>query len=307
MIGPGTPMMTQVSRTAQPRLLARSPSYLWVPAVAIVIAVGIYNMTRLFDATLFSDGQAYWDAAIRLRSGGELFPPLADPQGPDVYRYSPWFAVMWVPLTFLPHGLVVGLWTVVLAVAGGWALWQAFRRGSLPLAMFMLPFMAIPVAAGNVQPLIVAGLLRALERRSSPVIVALSASLKGVPIALAAVYLGRREWRRAVVALVATAVLIAPLLVFDLANYPLRDGGFDHHYGLPWPWTGFAAIALSVVLARTRFAWLAGGVALLFLSPGVQAYHLTYLLLGLARSPSANAMPSWRRPATDTRRAGAPT
>jgi hypothetical protein len=264
-------------------------------------------MTRLFDATLFSDGQAYWDAALRLRSGGELFPPLADPQGADVFRYSPWFAIVWVPLTFLPQWFVVGLWTAVLTVAGGWALWQAFARGSMPLAVFMLPFMAIPVAAGNVQPLIVAGLLWGLERRASPLTIGLCASLKGVPIALAAVYVGRREWRRAVVTLIATGVLIAPLLAFDLTNYPLRDGGFDHHYGLPWPWTGFAAIVLSVLLARTRFAWLAGGLALLFLSPGVQAYHLTYLLLGLASSPSADAIPSWRRPATDTRRAGAPT
>jgi hypothetical protein len=151
--------------------------------------------------------------------------------------------------------------------------------------------MAIPVAVGNVQPLIIAGLLYALERRAGPIIIAAFASLKGVPVALTAVYVGRREWGRAVLAILGTALLTVPLLAFDLTNYPLTDGGFDHHYGVPWPWTGLAAIALSAVLERTRFAWLAGGVALLFLSPGVQAYHLTYVLLGIA-APATSSRPA---------------
>jgi hypothetical protein len=181
---------------------------------------------------------------------------------------------------------------MVLAFAGAWALWQAVKRGSPPLAVFMLPFMAIPVVIGNVQPLIIAGLLWGLERRFGPVIIAVSASLKGIPFALTSVYLGRRMWTSAIATTALTILLVSPILAFDLTHYPWTDGGFDHHYGLPWPWTGIIALSTAVLLAPTRFRWLAAGVALVFLSPGVQAYHLTYLLLGLAQHEE----PPWLQP-----------
>jgi hypothetical protein len=44
------------------------------------------------------------------------------------------------------------------------------------------------------------------------------------PIALALVYVGRREWRRAAIAAAVTAVQVVPALFYDLTNYPADAG-----------------------------------------------------------------------------------
>ena len=63
-----------------------------------------------------------------------------------------------------------------------------------------------------------------VERRSGPIWIALGASLKAVPLALALVYAGRGEWRKAAVAAGLTALLVAPMLLFDLSGYSTDPG-----------------------------------------------------------------------------------
>jgi hypothetical protein len=249
-------------------------------AEAVVIGVAIFNLRLLLNVHLLSDMNAYWDAAMRLRDGLPLYPSLLDTQAAEVYRYAPWFAFAWVPLTFVPYAVVGAAWMGASLVAGAWILKQV---GSLPAAVFLGPLLVQVALIGNVHALLLAGLLWGLDRRSGPAWIAVAASLKGFPIILALAYIGRREWGKLALTLAFTTVLTLPLLAFDLSSYPLSDGGgLAHHYGLPWPLVPAILAVATLVLARGRYGWLAATTTLVFASPGAQPYHLTYPLLGLA-------------------------
>jgi hypothetical protein len=73
---------------------------------------------------------------------------------------------------------------------------------------------------GNVQALMVAGIVWGLQRPSGPVWVALAASLKVAPILFALHYLRRREWRKLGLTLGLTAALWIPMLAFNWTDYP---------------------------------------------------------------------------------------
>src|SRR5207248_1690343 len=59
---------------------------------------------------------AYWNAAMRLRAGQPLYAPGL-PTDSDLYRYAPWFAYAWVPLTYLPKGAVLVAWMGICLAA----------------------------------------------------------------------------------------------------------------------------------------------------------------------------------------------
>ena len=73
-------------------------------ALAICIGMGLaFAIANAFSWQL-EDAEAYWNAALRLRSGGDLY--VAVPLGADetiAYRYAPWLAWLWIPLTYLPQ------------------------------------------------------------------------------------------------------------------------------------------------------------------------------------------------------------
>ena len=71
-------------------------------ALAVIIGIGIFNLYQAVIGWTLSDACAYWNAAIRLREGAELYPQLASVDASEVYRYAPWFAWLAVPGTFLP-------------------------------------------------------------------------------------------------------------------------------------------------------------------------------------------------------------
>jgi hypothetical protein len=64
-------------------------------AIGLGLGLGLYGLGQRFD------GISYWDAALRLRNSATLYLPGL-PTDPSVYRYPPWFAAAWIPLTFLP-------------------------------------------------------------------------------------------------------------------------------------------------------------------------------------------------------------
>jgi hypothetical protein len=143
---------------------------------------------------------------------------------------------------------------------------------------------------GNVQPLLVLILMWGVERRGGPLWIALAASLKGVPLLLAVVYAGRGEWRRAALAAGLTVLLVAPALLFDLSGYSTASGprqeslaGVSLLLFIP---VAAAAIAAAWLLARTRFGWLAGGLAMVLSLPRLLDYESAFLLVGLARRRS---------------------
>ena len=133
-------------------------------------------------------------------------------------------------------------------------------------------------------------LMWGVERRSGPLWIAIGASLKAVPLLLAIVYAGRGEWRRAGLAVLLSAVLIAPMLLFELSGYSTAPGGAQLSL------TSVAAqlyLAAAIVMAgvaylraRCSHGWLVGVVAMIVALPRFLTYEVSFLLVGLARRPA---------------------
>jgi hypothetical protein len=159
----------------------------------------------------WADGEAYWLAAERLRQGADLYLP-GSPADPTVYRYAPWFAWAWVPLTYLPKLLVIVGWQVFLGVCSVEVCWR-FR--SNPIAAFSFPMLVVTSLFGNVQPAILAALV------FLPHSLGVAASLKPVALGVA---VWRRDWVGLAIAGAVAAVLWAPALFYDLSGYPSVRG-----------------------------------------------------------------------------------
>jgi hypothetical protein len=228
---------------------------------------------------------------MRLRDGDALYPALVSQDASNVYRYAPWFAAAWIPLTFLPQQAAYALWGVISLVAAGYCVWRVAAARSLGAVMLglLIAALLVPAAAsGNVQPLLLASLMFGVERRSGPLWVALAASLKAAPILLVAVYVGRRQWGRVAWAVALTIALTAPMLAFDLSLYPTDVAAATGP--LPsWIALGAAgALGLAATaLARTRYGWLTASAAVLFAIPRWSYYQPTFLALGLVEEPEA--------------------
>jgi hypothetical protein len=258
-------------------------------ALAVVIGWSISNVAFHVAAWNLADMDAYWNAALRLREGQPLYPALADSSAADVYRYAPWFAWAWVPLTFLPK-LAVGIgWSAILLAATAWALRPLMRPDLTSLAALMLlgSFLVWAASVGNVQPLLIGGLVHGLERRSGPVWVGVVASLKAVPILYALIYVGRGEWVRAATSLVVAALLAVPFLLYDLSRYPAGSGDAPSPLIAISPLLfGAAVVALAGVtlwLARRGSGldrW-AASVTVLAALPRITLLDLPQLLVGV--------------------------
>lgn len=250
---------------------------------ALVVGLGISQLVFTLGDWHLRDMGAYWEAAERLREGDPLYPPLADSEASAVYRYAPWFAWAWVPLTFLPRELVNVMWSGILLVASAAALVPLMRVRAWLAVAFFAPILIGISAIGNVQPLIVAALVLGVERRSGPLWIAATASLKAVPILFVVTYLGRREWIRATLALLLTAVLVGPMLGYDLGSYPTGAGGAV--VLLAWPPIYAIVVATGILvslgLARTDVAWLASATTVLLALPRFFVYDITFLVTAI--------------------------
>lgn len=247
--------------------------------------VGVGEALHLVPSQPDQDWQAYLDAADRLRHGLALYPPVADPGAASVYRYAPWFAVAWIPLTFLPREAVGVGWVLAMFGASAVALWPLVSSRRLGLALLgglLAPFLAGASIHGNVQPLIVAALVLTLDRRAGPITVGLAASLKGFPLVYALRYALLGEWRRCLGAAAVAIVMTAPILLFDLRHYPLTPGPLTGLWLIsPVAW-GVGALAGFVALwrlARLRVGWFATSLAVVLAMPRLLYYDMTYLLV----------------------------
>jgi hypothetical protein len=195
-------------------------------AVSLAIATG-YALIAIWVVPLdwdFRDADAYWEAGERLRSGEPLyFSVPADPSDPTIYRYAPWFAWLWVPLTYLPYGLVMALWAALLVGAAIWLVWPNWGSpASVALSLLLLPYLLAITSTGNVQTLMLAGIAYGLTSRWGPVIVGMAASLKVWPLLYAAYWW--RQPSRVALAVGVAALLILPALAYDLSAYPPTTG-----------------------------------------------------------------------------------
>jgi hypothetical protein len=257
-------------------------------AFALLLALMAYALTTYaLSRELGADVAAYWGAAERVRAGEPLYVAGAA-NASDLYRYAPWFAYAWVPLTFLPREAVTSAWVGLMLAAAAASTLPLLRHGLAGTAAFALfaPLQLQGAIFGNVQPALVLLMLWGVERRSGPLWIAIGASLKAVPLLLALVYAGRGEWRRAGLAVLLTAVLVLPALVFDLSAYPTQPGPAQMSLtAVATPLFVLVAVATAVlayVRARSPYRWLFGAVAMLAALPRALTYEAGFVLVGLA-------------------------
>lgn len=264
--------MTLLARIARPAVMA------------VALAFTVSNVWFMLTADWVAwDVNAYWNAAVRLRDGGELYIPYADVGAPEVYRYAPWFAWAWVPLTYLSRDLVNAIWCTVMVACSFVAVIPILRTRTEPglvIALFTWPMMAYVSIGGNVHALMVLALVYGVQTRWGPLVIALAASLKAVPLALALVYLGRRDYRRFAITLGLTALLVLPMLFYGVEDYTTDSGGATLLTGWAWFTTVAAACLSTIALARTRYAWLAGATATVIAFPRWFIYDASLLLVG---------------------------
>ena len=249
---------------------------------AVLVGVGASQAILIIGDWHLRDMDAYWDAGVRLREGAPLYPVLSDPEASSIYRYAPWFAWMWVPLTMLPRGVVDVLWSAVLLGSSAIALLPLYRRRAWTALALFAPVLFVISGIGNAHPLLIAALVHGVERRSGPVWIALAASLKVVPILFVLTYVGRRDWKRAFLTLGLSIVIVAPMLLYDLSAYP---GGAGAAGGLiTWPPVYLLAVGLAAVLAvrlaPSPHGWLASAATVAVATPRMFVYDVTYLMVG---------------------------
>lgn len=286
--------MLTSSANGRPRLLIVAARIL---VLSLCIGYGIGNLIWSATAWEIPDIGAYWNAAIRLREGGPLYPPVGDVNASEVYRYAPWFAYAWIPLTYLPRWLVDAGWSLALVGASAAVVLPTVwlrHRAAIAFAAIVGSFLILIASRGNVQPLMIVALVFGLERRSGPVWIALCASLKATPLLYALVYAARGEWKRFAVTIGLTAALVFPLAFFNLDGYT-TDPGFSHslYYISPvlfWIVAVASVAVASYVAWRHRpWAWLSVSVAVLLCLPRYFPYELTFLFVGLVP-----AVEAWR-------------
>jgi len=260
-----------------------------IVAAAVIIGVGISILYFAVTRWTQSDAAAYWNAALRLRHGAQLYPVVGNVEASDVYRYAPWFAWLAVPFTFLPVQVAGAIWSTILVAASCVAVTPLARRRAWLQVAFFWPLLIGVSAYGNVQALMVASLAWGVERRSGPLWVGMAASLKIFPILLALVYLGRREWLRVALCVAVAAVLWAPAFLYDLRGYVSQAGVASLLVGYLPAYIAVAggAVIASVVLAAGRYGWLAGATAVVLASPRFFVYDVSYLLIGGNGIPDA--------------------
>ena len=283
---------------AQERLIRAQP-VLKRFVIAVLFGTMLIRAGLIITDWNFGDINAYWLAAERIKHGRAALPGLAQPG----------------QLPGLPLRTVVRL---VLGAAdlpspaprrdrlGGGA-WPRVRldpprpaalrsAAGVGLALILTPWLLSLVQVGNIQPLVVAALAFGMSRRAGPAWVGVTAALKIVPGLFALVYVARREWRRALLAVVWTAVFAAPFLLYDLSGYQTDPGrSYSLYYfvsPVAWVVGATAAVVIAVLLAwrRSRYIWVAAAIAVMLAGPRTHVTYATYLVVGLLGGPADRAI-----------------
>jgi len=208
------------------------------------------------------DARCYWQATL-----GDPY-VHSDWNDPIAYVYSPAFLQLVSPLTALPWGAFMAIWTAILLAA------VRFLTGPrLLLAGLVFPFTAMEVAGGNVSLLLAAAIVLGFRWPWTWSIVLLTKITPGIGLLWFAV---RREWRPLTIALGATALIaavsyvVAPQQWHDWVDVVMRNlasGKSGTWASVPIPlWIrGPIAVAIVVWGARTDRPWTLPTAAMLAL------------------------------------------
>jgi len=252
--------------------------------IAVLAAVGINHMVWAVVQWPMGDLEIYLAAAERLRSGEPLY-LVADAF--NSYWYSPWFAASMMPLTFLPESVAAVGWSALLlacTAAVGVVLWTERTVAARIVAVMAVPALFAVSAGGNVQALIVLALLVALHRPSGPLWVALAASLKFTPILFVLVFVARREWGRAGISLLLSALLIIPafLMGFSLDRVQGWQGMAPSvlAFGLPIYVMVVGACCLAALFGPVKYSAVAAATGAVLALPRLFVYDVTLVAIG---------------------------
>ena len=261
-------------------------------ALAVALLGVLLLIGAAFSIDVRPDAQAYWLAAQRLREGLPLY---GGPRGDEteVYRYAPWFAFAWVPLTYLGHDTAFAVWRSILMIATVGAIWPLIRRpspASVTLALLIGGLLISALPPANATPLMVGGLAMGMRTRAGPIVLGLAGSLKVFPLLLVAGYVAERRWLHAAIAIGVSAILWLHLLAFDLRLYSQIGGPSFYLGGVSllelsvFLWLPVAIICLVIVVGlavrKSPWTWLAAGAAIPLAVPRVWLPDAAYVLPG---------------------------
>lgn len=254
-----------------------------IGALAVIGGMAIANVVWSLQTWPMGDIQIYWEAGERIRDGEALYPGTSPYTS---FRYAPWFAWLWAGFTYLPYEVVASVWQATLLIACAAVAVPFVRRRLIGIAFaaLMVPLLFAVSAGGNVQALIVVSLLYGIDRRSGPIWIAIGASLRATPILFVAVYVARREWGRLWLTLGLTAILVAPMLLYEpetlITGVAGREPGLLAVSTLLWAVTAVASVAVLAVMAwrRSPYTIIGAAAAAVVASPKLFGYDLTTFL-----------------------------
>jgi Glycosyltransferase family 87 len=236
-----------VSDRPTPKPGHRPPVWLLVLAVSGGCLLLIVAVTRW---GVPSDEFAYWLAGKRLLAGEPLYDPTAQPGTPYAYFYPPPLAQVLAPMTaFVPDGVYVAAWTVLLLVC---LWWIAGRQVLVTLALVAFIPVAIELWYRNIHLVLVVLIVLGLRRSSAWLAVA--AAIKGAP-ALALVYfIVARRYRDALVmggaglVMLTVSVVISPDAWRQFLDVIVADAAGVGASIVPIPFAVRAVAAVVVVI-----------------------------------------------------------
>lgn len=274
----------------------RAVAALMVIAAILGALLGLDTLVFHLATDPLVDVNAYYDAGTRLNAGAPLYPPAADPDAPEFYRYPPLLAIAFRPLALLPYPVAAGAWELFVLIALAATLWRLGVRR--PATWFAVAVLARPIAwtvvIGQAQAVVT--LLLAF---GSPLTVALATNLKLFPALAALWWVGRRDWRslrRFVgwsIALGLVQVILAPAATLDF----LRTTGLSQvgdvvnisPYAMSpvlWAVLVLLGVVATLRLARTSWGWTIAVMLSVLASPRLLTYMLSSILASL-RAPSS--------------------
>jgi hypothetical protein len=281
--------------------------------VGVIVLAGLPDLLAVFPAGI--DLEIPLRAASHWSSGTQAYPPSAMlvQSGPDLpYLYPPFLLPLLTPIAALPRQLVIDAWLVVCFLA---AVWTCRRLGipwiAVPFVLAWPPF-AEGLIVGNVQILAFASFVALLYvpgdgpprqrefRPSQDLPNGLAAAGVGVlktAQLLPVLYLARRRFRSAAIAVAALAAVVLVTLPFTgigiyfdwlaqlqrAADPAWTIGGVSltHRVGIPDVLLLLVGTVMALsIRGRDSAAWL--GVALVVSTPSVHGYTFLFLLPALA-------------------------
>ncbi len=256
--------------------------------LAILIGIGVSHVVFAIRDWPLGDMDVYLAAATRLRDGEPLY--VAGDVAVNSYWYAPWYAALWIPLTYLPREVIAVAWSAILVSATALVVWNVAREGKTAAILAALigpPLLAVS-AGGNVQALMLLALTIGFHRRWGPVAVAAAASMKVTPILLVVAFLARREWWKAGASTLLAGFLLLPGYLMGITRAGVQSEAAPSLIGLSPLLYGavIAGLAAAALIVPRRHAPLAAATAAVVALPRLFVYDVTMLVIGTAREPS---------------------